>query len=178
MARGATVISAATEASVDWFSRLGAPLADDEAALAAGYLAALDLPAHTRIEVARDWREAERLIRNPLTETGWWAREESERRLLMSEAATRIGESLLFETLTAAVEGYAEATYSGALAAGGGDEAAAKVASGAALMTVHCKALALLAGRGENHLFVQKYALFARGRWPLGMRATDSFTLF
>jgi hypothetical protein len=49
------------------------------------------------------------------------------------------------------------------------------VASGAALMAIHCRALTLLAGRGNDHLFLQKFALFARGRWPPGMRESNSF---
>jgi len=49
------------------------------------------------------------------------------------------------------------------------------VASGEALMAIHGRALALLAGRGNDHLFVQKYALFVRGRWPLGMRDSNFF---
>jgi hypothetical protein len=34
-----------------------------------------------------------------------------------------------------------------------------------------------LAGRGELHVFVQKYALFAAGRFSLGMRGS-TFTFF
>lgn len=94
----------------------------------------------------------------------------------MRETAGRIGEELLLDTLTAAVEGHAQITFARAVEAGG-DEALARVASGAALMAIHNNALALLAGLGVNHLFVQKYALFASGRWPLGTRET-TLTLF
>jgi hypothetical protein len=175
VARGATVISpVATER---WFSRLGAPLGGEDANAAAGYLAVLGLPVSTPIAVAADWAEAERITRGPQAGAGWWTREEAERRTLMQETTARIGEQLLLQTLTDAVEGYAQATYACAARSCGGDETLARVASGAALMAVHCRALALLAGRGEDHLFMQKYALFARGRWPLGMR-DSTFTLF
>jgi hypothetical protein len=92
----------------------------------------------------------------------------------MREAAARIGEGALLEALTAAMEAHADDTQTGALAAGG-DAAMAKVASGAALMAAHNRALALLAGRGERHVFVQKYALFETGRWPLGLRDSTLF---
>ncbi len=89
---------------------------------------------------------------------------------MTSVTAARIGEQMLLETLTAAVEGHAESTYACALEACRGDEALAKVASGAALTALHQRALALLAGCAESHAFVQKYGLFAAGRFPLGMR--------
>lgn len=113
------------------------------------------------------WREAERIVRDPRSGQGWWDFEDAERRRLTQETANRVGGDLLLETLTAAVEGHAESTFALAVEAGG-DEALARVASGAALMAIHNRALALLAGVGADHVFVQKYALFASGRWPLG----------
>lgn len=126
--------------------------------------------------MAGDWRDVESLTRDPRSANGWWEVEDAERRRLMRETAGRIGEELLLDTLTAAVEGHAQITFARAVEAGG-DEALARVASGAALMAIHNNALALLAGLGVNHLFVQKYALFASGRWPLGTRET-TLTLF
>ncbi len=84
---------------------------------------------------------------------------------------------LLLETLTCAVDGHSESTYACAVKFCGGDEALAKAAPGAVLTSIHLRALALLAGRGELHVFVQKYALFAAGRFPLGMRRS-TFTFF
>lgn len=123
-----------------------------------------------------DWREAERIARDPRSGQGWWDFEEAERRRLTQETANRVGGDLLLETLTAAVEGHAESTFARAVEAGG-DEALARVASGAALMAIHNRALALLAGVGADHVFVQKYTLFASGRWPLGTLGTR-LTLF
>jgi hypothetical protein len=159
---------------VHWFSRLAQPLSPDEAAAAAAYARSLGLGPEC--DVVEDWREVERIARDPRSAQGWWSREEAERVRLTREAAGRIGEELLLETLTAAVEGHAESTYARAVEAGG-DEALARVASGAALMAIHNRALALLSGSGAEHVFVQKYALFASGRWPLGTRGT-TFTLF
>ncbi len=95
----------------------------------------------------------------------------------MRETEQRIGSQLLLESLTSAVDGHAESTYACAVKSCDGDEALAKMASGAALTSIHLRALALLAGRGGRHVFVQKYALFAAGRFPLGMRRS-TFTFF
>jgi hypothetical protein len=122
--------------------------------------------------VIADWSEVEQIVRDPRSADGWWNREEAERQRLTQETANRIGGDLLLETLTAAVEGHAETTFARAVEAGGG-EAMARVASGAALMAIHNRALALLAGMGADHVFVQKYALFASGRWPLGTLGTQ-----
>ena len=173
MARGATAIAHAER----WFSRLGLPFDTAEAQLAAGYLNALDLPAVRDSAIAANWHDAEAIIRDPQSAAGWWGQEEAERKRLMLEVQQRIGSELLLEALTSAIDGHAESTYACALAACNGDEALAKVASGAALTSIHLRALGLLAGCGELHVFVQKYALFAAGRFPLGMRG-PTFTFF
>ena len=165
MARGTAVVP---DTPVRWFARLGAPLDPEEAWLAHEYAAAIGLPS---VAVVETWREAERVIRDPVSGEGWWIREEDERRSLMRATAGRVGEALLLETLGAAVEGQTAATFEHAAGAGG-DEALARVASGAALMALHNRTLALLAGCGRDHVFMQKYALFAAGRWPLGRRGT------
>lgn len=83
----------------------------------------------------------------------------------------------MLEALGAAVDACIEPTFAAALAACA-DEALARVASGAALMAAHGRALASLAGYGDAHPFVQKYALFARGRWPLGLRDPETLLIF
>jgi hypothetical protein len=173
VARGAAAIAHTQR----WFSRLGLPFDETEARLAAGYLDALRLPGTRNVAIATGWRDAEAIIRDPQSGAGWWEQEEAERKLLMWETQQRIGAQLLLEMLTSAVDGYAESTYACAMKSCDGDEALAKVASGAALTSIHLRALALLAGRGELHVFVQKYALFAAGRFPLGMRRS-TFTFF
>jgi hypothetical protein len=149
---------------------VGLPFDDVEVRLACGYLDALGLPAVGEVAIAKDWRDAEALIRDPRSAARWWTQEEAERERLMRCTQQRIGSPLVLETLTPAVEGYAESTFAGALKASDGNEALAKVASGAALTAIHLRALALLANCGEGHAFVQKYALFEAGRFPLGMR--------
>jgi len=144
-------------------------LTTDEARKASAYANSLGLAAEPA--VIGGWQDVERITRDPRSGDGWWEFEENERRRLMGITADRIGGDLLLETLTAAVEGHAESTYARAIEAGG-DESLARVASGAALMAIHYRALALLAGLVAEHVFVQKYALFASGRWPLGTRGT------
>lgn len=161
MARGAAV----DVPPARWFSRLGQPLAG-ERQLADAYAGTLGLPS---VVVARDWQEADRVTRDAASAAGWWQREEDERRRLMRETAARLGETGLLELLTAGVEKQVEATFEQARRAGG-DEALARAASGAALMALHNHCLAMAAGCGADHPFVQKYALFAAGRWPLGAR--------
>jgi hypothetical protein len=153
---------------------VGRPLSAEDRSLAGGYARSLELPAG--IAAIDGWEQAEQVTRDPRSGDGWWEREETERRALMAETAGRIGDALLLETLTSAVEAGAGQTHAGALAAGG-SEAMARVASGAALMALNNRALALLAGRGDEHPFVQKYALFAAGRWPLGVRG-ETFLIF
>lgn len=129
------------------------------------------------MELLRDWDAAGCAARDPGWDGRWWLREEAQRQALISEVARRLGETAMLEALDAAVEVCIEPTYAAALAACA-DEALARAASGAALMAVHGRALALLAGRGDAHPFVQKYALFARGRWPLGLRDPQTFLIF
>jgi hypothetical protein len=145
---------------------------------ARAYLTALDLRTTPQLQLARDWRETEKSTRDTAWDSSWWVKEDAERQALTREIASRVGEAAMLEALTAAVGDCTEPTFAAALAAAGGDEALARVASGAALMAVHGRALALLAGRGGAHLFVQKYALFARGRWPLGLRGPETFLIF
>jgi len=44
-------------------------------------------------------------------------------------------------------------------------------------MALHDMALARLAGRDSEHLFVRKYRVFEAGRWPLGV-LSGAFYLF
>ncbi|HUF21956.1 MAG TPA: hypothetical protein VMP00_14540 [Burkholderiales bacterium] len=168
---GSSALNAAGEAA-RWFTRLGSPLEPGERVAAAGYAESLGLGS-LALSVAADARQAEAIVCDPQWDSRWWAREEGERATLMAEAGSRIGREALLEVLTLAVESHTETSLSRALAAQllvpGGAELA-RVASGALLMALHCKALATVAQRGDGHLFMRKYALFALGRWPLGVR--------
>ena len=168
MARG--VIAIAVDAR--WFARAGLPFCASEARLANGDVRAAGLDGFVGIAFAASWPDAGALMRSPHSAVGWWDREEAERKQLMAEVARRVGMQPLLEALTSAVDGHAESTYACALQSCAGDEALAKAASGAALGAIHQHALAMLACSADLHVFMQKYALFAGGRFPLGMRDT------
>ena len=50
-------------------------------------------------------------------------------------------------------------------------------AAGAALHAAHGAALSLVAGADDDHPFRRKFALFTRGRWPIGI-AGLTFNIF
>lgn len=156
-----------------WFTRLGLRLEPNERAAAAGYAESLRL-GPLSVTVAADAETAEAIVCDPRWDARWWAREEAERVSLMAEAGVQIGRESLLEVLTLAVESHTETSLARARAAQplshGGDELA-RAASGALLMALHCRALATVVQRGDGHLFMRKYALFALGRWPLGVRS-------
>jgi hypothetical protein len=148
------------------------PFDGSEARLANGYVRAAGFDRSVSIALAASWPEAGALIRSAHSAALWWDREEAERKRLMAEVAGGGGMQPLLEALTSAMEGHSQTTYACALESCAGDEALAKAASGAALSAIHQHALALLAGCTDLHVFMQKYALFAGGRFPLGMRDT------
>ncbi|HVY05990.1 MAG TPA: hypothetical protein VHB46_08430 [Burkholderiales bacterium] len=152
------------------------PLDDAESRLASGYLQALGFPLAPEIAVARNWQDAETVLRSHRSADFWWDVEESERKRLTLAAARRVGGGRLPELLTAAAGRHAQETFACALASCG-DEALAKVASGAALAAIHQHELALHAGCEASHVFMQKYDLFAGGRFPLGLHESR-FTFF
>lgn len=119
-----------------------------------------------------DAAQAGRIIRDPDWDTRWWAREEAERRRLTESTSKKHGLAAALEALTLATEGRTETSLRQALGAQpimAGGESLARAAAGALLTALHARALAMLAGCGESHLFMRKYALFALGRWPLGV---------
>lgn len=154
-----------------WFSRVGLPLSETDRDAAQDYLAALGLQG-LGITLVVDAAQAEKVIRDPDWDTRWWAREEAERRRLTESASKKHGVQAVLEALTLATEGHTETSLRQAMAAqpiAPGGEALARAAAGALLMALHARALAKLARCGESHLFMRKYALFALGRWPLGV---------
>ena len=53
--------------------------------------------------------------------------------------------------------------------AGRADAGLVKAAAGAAFYAVYQHRIAQAAGEPDTHPFTRKYALFAGGRWPLGL---------
>lgn len=156
-----------------WFSACGLPLENSDLSDARAYLQSLNAPAATTIEPVASWEHAERIIRNPAWDTGWWEREEAERKALLAQCIARFGEAQTLDHLSIKAGIEHEVIHgAAALAAsrmGVADPALTRAAAGAASMTAHGRALAQLAEAGDAHMFMRKYALFEGGRWPLGI---------
>lgn len=157
---------------VAWFAVCGTALRAEEIAAAEDYLAALGLPA-VPVEGVAGWREAAALTQREDWSRDWWQEEEEERAALTRAASVAQGEAALLASLSRTMEATAapiqEAASAALARAGIADEMLARVAAGAASQACHHHALAEAAGRGADHAFVIKYALYRGGRWLVGV---------
>lgn len=160
-------------AQAAWFSCLGLALGESEFDRIKGYLAGIGAPQATEIITVAHWSEAAEVIRNPRWDSGWWDREEAERRRLISEAEKNIGRTVLLKDLTDATDRLSEAVHGAAAVAaardGVADAGLIRAAAGAATMAAHQYELSRIAGAADDHPFACKFALFHGGRWPLGI---------
>ena len=154
-----------------WFAALGEPLTDGDRADADSYAKALGLGTLV-LGQARDWPEAERVLKAPDWSPTWWDREEAERRRLVAEVGARYPERALWTQLTELTTEVGDVVHgrAGVAAARMGNAAKASihVAAGAAAQAAYQLALARLAGDVASP-FESKFRLFAAGRWPLGV---------
>jgi hypothetical protein len=157
---------------VPWFAGVGEDLTAGERRDVTDYLAALGL-SPAQIVVARDWRAAEMITRDPSWNPAWWDAEERLRLTLLDDAQRRWGDHPLMAALTHVTDAATQVTLGAASTAaarhGVADPALARVAAGAATQAAYQAALARVAGADELHPFAIKYRLFAAGRWPLGL---------
>lgn len=154
-----------------WFAACGEPLGDSERAEAAA-LASFFGFGEAPVTPVADWRAAGAVLQRPDWSRDWWDRQSAAEAALKAKAAALYGA----DRLLAALSGIAGAasTLDGAaarsLAHGGvADEALVRVAAGAAAQACHQAALALAADEGAGHGFALCFALYAAGRWPLGV---------
>lgn len=160
-----------------WFDRVGAMLTPEIATHAESYIAALGLPAGPVMPVA-GWREAASIAQRPDWSRVWWQAESDRVQVLHRRGAARVGLAPMRASLADVTEvaaGLHDRAAAALNRAGIDDRALAKVASGAAAQACHHWALALLAGDGGDPAFAAKYALFAAGRWPLGVVGVSCF---
>jgi hypothetical protein len=154
-----------------WFAALGEPLTDGDRADADAYAKALGLGTLV-LGQARDWPEAERVLKAPDWSPTWWDREEVQRRRLLAEAEARYPERALWTSLTELTTELGDTVHgkAGIAAArmGGAAKASIHVAAGAAAQAAYQLALARLAEEAASP-FESKFRLFAAGRWPLGV---------
>ncbi len=154
-----------------WFAALGEPLTDGDRADADAYARALGL-GPLLLRQARDWPDAERVMKAPDWSPTWWDREEAQRRRLLAEAEARYPERALWAALTELTTELGDTVHGKAGVAasrmGGAAKASIHVAAGAAAQAAYQLALARLAEDAASP-FESKFRLFAAGRWPLGV---------
>ncbi len=157
---------------MNWFSRLGEPLADDERAQVTAMLGALDLSTRAGVTGIASWIEAGAILRDEDRDNRAWDAEEGERERLWTFAAERMPEADLLEALNDGHERLRAAIHRAAATAvahgGVADATMIAAAAGAAMLAAHQRQLAHLAGAAGGHYFEQKLRLFTAGRWPLG----------
>jgi hypothetical protein len=154
-----------------WVSTLGAPLGTGELEDIDAYLDGLAIAAPLPPLLVESWEQASELIRNPAL--AWWEREEAERARMEKKVhldpadpqGVKLNDVLHGCAAVAAARfGYAHADM-------------IKVAAGSASYAAYHEMLARAAGEPPTHPFFRKYALFAGGRWPLGVYG-DRFAIF
>lgn len=175
------IIPGAAPPDAAWFACLGVSLTPADVRDARAYLAALGCNEQIEIRTVLGWRDAEAIVRSPDWDARWGQREDDERTRLLRSVNARLGEAAASECLSAATELDQDLIHEAATIAaardGGADAALIRCASGAAAMALHERALAQLAERGPEHVFMRKYRLFESGRWPLCV-LRDTFYLF
>jgi hypothetical protein len=155
--------------SASWFAAIGKPLTPGERADAEAYAQALGVKD---IEPARNWADAERLLKSPDGSTVWWEHEEALRRALLAEAGRLYPERALWTALSDLTSETGDLVHGKAAMAASRERnvpaASIHVAAGAASHAVYQLAVARLA-KTDEPLFEIKFRLFAAGRWPLGV---------
>ncbi|MEP7329188.1 MAG: hypothetical protein ABI777_08235 [Betaproteobacteria bacterium] len=156
-----------------WFARVGTPISEHDRSDAAAILGARGFPVDAPVVLIPSWRAAA-LWTNDVAMAECWDDDEDEREALWTRAAADLGESTLLAQLTAATASAAPQVRSAAQAAAGGvataDPEAMAIAAASALLALHQCVLAQLVRVAPGHVFLHKYALYARGRWALGYR--------
>lgn len=167
--------------AVRWFSAVGQKIEAPVRELSARYLDALGFPDCTLAPIS-DWREAEEAAESTGVDLSAFDAEEQLRMALEGDALSLCGEDALSVAFahiqSIAVEAAREGATNAARMWGvpGDDVIAAAV--GAAVQAAHEAGLLLLSGRAEeDHPFALKFALFERGRWPIGVTGM-SFNVF
>lgn len=158
----------------DWFARIGAPLDQEDRRDVQMILHRHGVETSADIVLLRNWYAAAAWINSEHSVAGW-DDDEHERERLWLQLVLHMSESELLARLAATVEAAAPvvrtAVANAAAREAGLEPELIDTAAAAALLCLHQHALARLAGAGDEHPFLRKYALFARGRWPLGLNA-------
>jgi hypothetical protein len=155
-----------------WFSLLGQPVGDDERHVIAAYLRGLGLTEDLPVEAVTDWSGARSIVTDAAWDRRWWDAEQREKQRLWQAAVAARGELFVLQSLSRTLDSSELVRRSAAVAAErGGCADMGLIAAAAASVSeaLHLAELAALAGENELHPFHLKRALFAGGRWPLGI---------
>ncbi len=159
-------------ANMPWFAKLGRPLDREVRALARSYLDGLGFPDAETARL-RDWTEAADAALSLDIDPAHWEAEEGLRASLANDALQILSKdalniamthvsALLGEQIGIAVRNAADFWEVD-------DEELLNAAAGAALQAAHGAALTLIVESDDDHPFRRKFALFTRGRWPIGI---------
>lgn len=155
-----------------WFTTLGRPLDREVRALARSYLDGLGFPDAETARL-RDWAEAADAAMSLDIDPAHWEAEESLRASLAADALELLSEDALNIAMTHVLALLGErigiAVHDAADFWEVEDEELLNAAAGAALQAAHGAALTLIVETEDDHPFRRKFALFTRGRWPIGV---------
>jgi hypothetical protein len=157
-----------------WFGMLGAPIGDAESGLVRQYLGALGIDEALPIEAVHDWPSARNVATSPAWDRRWWDAEQRERQRLYSRILKVLPEEGVLRLLSSTLDSDGAVRDAAARAAGLAcctDAGLVRAAAGAASEAFYLAELARLASANHEHPFRLKEALFAGGRWPLGILA-------
>jgi hypothetical protein len=155
-----------------FFARLGQPLEDEERALVWEYLRGLGIEDALPVELSRDFATARRVTTDSTWDLRWWDAEQRERRRLFSQVLVDHPEREAFALLSGPLDSGNALKTAASLAAARfdcDDAGLVGAAAGAASEALYLAELARLANESAAHPFRLKEALFAAGRWPLGI---------
>ena len=154
------------------FRMLGEPISDSEERRVHEYLRGLGIADAFPVARVSDWQNARYVITHPAWDRRWWDAEQLEKQRLYARALAARGESGVLGLLSDTLGSSSAAKCAATLAAerlGCREAGLVGSAAGAASEALHLAELARLAGEAEGHPFRLKQALFAAGRWPLGI---------
>lgn len=163
-----------------WFSLLGQPVTADERRVIATYLHGLGVTDDLPVETLADWGGARAIVTDAAWDRRWWDAEQREKQRLWQRAVAAHGEVDVLQSLSRTLDSSELVRRSACEAAERGgctDVGLVGAAAAAASEALHLAELARLAGEVEVHPFHSKRALFAGGRWPLGI-LHDRYRIF
>ena len=162
-------------AETKWFHKIGMSLKKNDIEAARLYLDALGFPEGYPAEIL-DWDDAIACLETNDWNSPAWEAEEQLAASLINTALEFIEEDVLEVALTnvnsKASEFITNAVENASMQWGIEDEEILRAAIGQAIQSCYQAALVIAAGEEEDHPFAQKFRLYEKGHWPLGVAGT------